>query len=320
MQNQNRCCMCQQLSQITCSGCQAVRYCSAECQRADEAAHRLLCGSFAAFHASNRPTTGGTRFVRGIVFPENQNAPHFVWLKRDSVGVDFDQLRSIMRNTATTVPVSSNERINRQNIPELFIWCNDHFMTDGSSQNQSVSTAIRPQTKHYWRGNVLVTRSINGNHFPDVELSDFRNAIDSLATYAEDVPQRRQKVAGVRINCLGDRVVNGKPTFRLVQVPDSHPVFHSPNLGGSAPYAADRYSPDPAWLSATDLTPFGNRQPHSNPEGSRLLQRLSTNVQGTGMPGSILVVRRNRAAINLNAIQALCTPQPATVQPASHQS
>lgn len=71
------CANCPEPHSKLCAGCQAIHYCSKECQKADRSTHKLLCSSFKEFEATKKPTKD---HWRAILFPIDEQKPRFIWV------------------------------------------------------------------------------------------------------------------------------------------------------------------------------------------------------------------------------------------------
>lgn len=68
------CVMCTKPGKLTCTGCRAIRYCSAVCQKQDWRLHKLLCKSWTEHRGPPLPG-----LFRGIYLSCDASAPQFVW-------------------------------------------------------------------------------------------------------------------------------------------------------------------------------------------------------------------------------------------------
>jgi hypothetical protein len=173
--------------------------------------------------------------------------------------------------------------------------------------------------------------------YQDITLVDFHDIVDYLSWYRAGIgsaadgigtdtyfarthvlPRETGKVKGVRVNCLGDRVVRGLPLFQTVDVPRRHPLFYlegddpsslTEQLGSSVrTLCVKKYTPDSAWKNNDQIPDrFDNPifdilhldlNPKSPDWGQRLTRRK-------GDVGSILIIGRDGKDLSVGEVEQL---------------
>ncbi|KAF3002586.1 hypothetical protein E8E13_008260 [Curvularia kusanoi] len=80
-----------------CSTCKSIHYCSAACQKADWALHRLLCKQHTK---SSQPDS---TYRRALYLQGEKGKPHFVWLKYGNDGLPLDKAKCFPSTPASEV-------------------------------------------------------------------------------------------------------------------------------------------------------------------------------------------------------------------------
>lgn len=139
------------------------------------------------------------------------------------------------------------------------------FLIDGSTANESIASimATEPSQEYDWRGPVIAYGRVGLGTHPhscrDLDMNDFRHITDYfLANNGEPALAPQQslstKIQGVRINCIGDWVLFGKPHYEAVEVSPTDPIFSEhdtpdiPDLIGLSVFTRI-CPPDPAWVN-----------------------------------------------------------------------
>ncbi|TLD32696.1 hypothetical protein PspLS_01663 [Pyricularia sp. CBS 133598] len=200
---------------------------------------------------SPRPTS---RFKMAIYFPQDSDAPilrwveikitqeHSPWLEK--LGLipnmtftpDFEPFLGLNHDVLWTMPFNCIRRREFQLDHDLTIYYRDH----PSPRNRSVHAAAGTQfaLPFRWGGPIVVLRGksrITG--YEDVSLADYRFAVDYMATYFDNEVRedpRAGDLRGVRVNCLGQKMLHGASDFNEVGVsrdfPANFEISHSSRL------------------------------------------------------------------------------------------
>ncbi|KAK8074568.1 hypothetical protein PG997_009231 [Apiospora hydei] len=169
------CIVCEKQDSPRCLRCNSAFYCSKTCQRIDWPVHGLLCGSFATFNASSRPTE---EHFRTIVFLPNNKEPQFRWIH------------------CKWLPISVSRHSRAYT-----------FLVDGSARNKSVASIIATQQGDYhdWRGPITAYGKLGpepSRLCRDLDMNDFRHIADYFLSYGHRLPQLTppaQQVAAERV-------------------------------------------------------------------------------------------------------------------------
>lgn len=290
------CTACNKLNARFCSRCKSIRYCSAECQRADWPTHKLLCAAFSNFDASRRPSAD---HFRAIFFPVDSEKPEIIWLycqwhdddeDEDGFGFQYPDTKPFLG--ADTFPRSSpiqyNPVLKRSLDDTIHVYYRDTFLVDGSKPNKSIAaiTTTKSGVCHDWRGPILACGKnglgVDQASCRDLDMNDFRHITDYFLSYNSDpVPELAnqlsigEKIQGVRINCLGDQKMLDKPHFEAVEVPLTDPIFSKHDTSDIAqridlPIFTRRCPPDPKWANDEDNKLFERGSPFNNQDATFL--------------------------------------------------
>lgn len=142
------------------------------------------------------------------------------------------------------------------------------------------------------------------------------------------VPSNKKVVKGIRINCLGDRTVFGKPLYESVDVPSTDPIFNQPWNDTSdiadrigLPILTRRCPVSLRWTRANGQHDFGGKSPYNNQDATFLHlccdPKADSHPSGPGWSwagwpwqssvGSVIVVRRDQKPLAPFHVEALCT-------------
>ncbi|KAI1204516.1 uncharacterized protein F4807DRAFT_447060 [Annulohypoxylon truncatum] len=344
------CIICNTSSANFCDRCKSIRYCSKACQRADWPTHKLLCKAFSNFDTTKRPSKN---HFRAIFFPVDKEKPELIWLhcpwrddeedgwyqhpdKKPFLGVDvFASTTSIQRN-----------RILERDLSDTINLCySDSFLVDGSRPNRSIAaiTATKPYRSLDWRGPILAYGKeglgIDQIACKDLDLNDFRHVADLLISYSLDpVPVNRQlsqlrqksvgeKIKGVRINCIGDQKMCGRPKFEAVEIAQPDPIFSYGDVSEimkrvELPIITQHCRPDPKWANNENYKAFEGMSPFNNQDATYLHLCCDPNADlklqmgklGWGFAplkwqdgvGSVIVVRQDKKPLFPLHMEAMC--------------
>lgn len=339
------CTLCEKPGARACARCKSSHYCSKECQVDDWSIHKLLCASFSTFDMSTRPSK---THLRAIVFPQDQPKPQVTWIDcpwQDNIG---DGVRwqnpneePFLGSVGSTVLIQTDSLLQKRLQDTVSISYRDTFLVDGSKPNKSIVSilATLPGQSHDWRGPIVAIGKQGVSFDPsacrDLDMSDFRYICDHLISYGRwsldihsfRMPSERGVVKGVRINCLGDRQVFGKPHYEPVDVPLIDPVFDDlwHDTSGIAdriglPILTRRCPPSLRWTREKGQHRFGNESPYNNQDATFLHLCCDPNANGhlpnpscawagwqwQSHVGSVIVVRRDKKPLRPMDVQALC--------------
>lgn len=222
----------------------------------------------------------------------------------------------------------------------IHICYRDTFLIDGSLPNKSTAAILAtiPYGSHEWRGPIVAVgregRSLDPESCRDLEMNDFRYIADHLIAYGRwsldiNTPGKsdQEAVKGVRINCLGDRKVFGKPLYEPVDILSMDPVFSQ--FWNDTSDIADRIGlpiltrqcpPSLRWMRTKGQYDFGGQSPDNNQDATFL--HLCCDPKADNFPagpgwsmasfkwqqsvGSVIVVRRDQKPLDPLHIEALC--------------
>jgi hypothetical protein len=341
------CTACNKSNARFCNRCKSARYCSTACQHDDWPTHQLLCATFSRFDALSRPTD---EHFRAILFPVDNKKPKVIWLRCEWCDNDEDDdtggryqspvvepflgLNAFPRHA----PIQYNPALKRRLLDTIYVCHRDAFLIDGSPANNSVAgiTATKPEQFHDWRGLIIaygmVGLGVDQTACKDLDMNDFRHITDYFLAYDYNpVFATHQstdiKVKGVKINCLGDRIMFSKPDFEAVQVSLIDPIFAEHDTSDitnriGLPIFTRRCSPDPRWVHDEGNKIFEHKSPFNNQDATFLHLccdpkaefDLHIGTMGWGWAsqqwqdsvGSIIVVRQDKKPLSPLHVEALC--------------
>ncbi|KKY27142.1 putative zinc finger mynd-type protein [Diplodia seriata] len=318
------CQACNNPSQQTCSRCHCSRYCSKKCQKADWPTHKLLCSKFSSFDLTSRPS--GDHFL-AIHFPPDKNEPHLVWMYSGIEIQGGDRFNCYPDYDTYLCPegdheviegphVTYSQALGRKLTHGIHVCYRDSFFLDGSVPNHAVSavTTVPGYSRYDWRGPVLVHSRVGDEGFQcrDIDLTDFRHAVDHLRSKNEVLGRPGGYAQAVRINCQGAQAAHGLPLFEDVIVPRfkdvNVPLFEDVNVAPlttsrkqlaiptrvSHPLVMYQDPRDPAWAGPA---PARNKV-------AKIL-RLGCIDDETDDLGSVLVFRNDHVPLDARYLQAM---------------
>ncbi|KAL0253227.1 hypothetical protein SLS55_010199 [Diplodia seriata] len=302
------CQACNNPSQQTCSRCHCSRYCSKKCQKADWPTHKLLCSKFSSFDLTSRPSED--HFL-AIHFPPDKNEPHLVWMYSDIEIQGGDRFNCYPDYKPYLFPegnpgaiegpnVTYSQALDRELSNGVHVCSRDSFFFDGSVPNPAVSavTTVPGYSRFDWRGPVLVHSTVGDEGFQcrDIDLADFRHAVDHLRSKNEVLGKPGGDGQAVRINCQGAQAAHGLPLFEEVNVAiltTPYKQLAIPTRVGH-PLVMFQDPRDPAWAGPA---PTRNKV-------AKLL-RLGGIDDETDDLGSVLVFRNDHVPLDARYLQAM---------------
>lgn len=355
------CIICQTPSACTCARCKSSHYCSSDCQLDDWPVHKLLCASFSRFDMSTRPSE--THF-RGIVFPQDQPKPQVAWIdcqgqydEEDGIRYQYPDMGPFLGSDsmAKSIPVQTDALLHIRLPSTIDIYHRDTFLVDGSKSNKGVAAVLAtlPGQSHDWRGPIVATgkagQGLDPHRCRDLHMNDFRYIADYLISYGRWSPDieepsmtsAQKVIKGIRINCLGDRQVFGKPHYEAVDVLSTDPIFKRvwqdtsdiADLIG-LPILTRRCPVSLRWARESGQHIFGNQRPYNNQDATFL--HLCCDTKADSFPsgpgwslagwqwqndvGSTIVVRRDKKPLAPSHVEALCNYCRYEVQPLMGQT
>jgi hypothetical protein len=238
----------------------------------------------------------------------------------------------------THKPIKYNSALKRRLLDTIYVCYRDTFLFDGSPANNSVAgiTATKPGLFHSWRGPIIAYGMVGLHLDPttckDLDMNDFRHIADYFLSYNyKPVLATQQstniKVKGVKINCLGDRIMFSKPHFEVVEVSSIDPIFTEHDTSDitnriGLPLFTRRCPPNPRWAHDEDNKIFERESPFNNQDATFLHLccdpkaefDLYRGILGWGWAsqqwqngvGSTIVVRQDKKPLSPLHVEALC--------------
>jgi hypothetical protein len=221
--------------------------------------HKVLCKALK--DSSTHPPAEASKknYTRAIYFHPFEDTPRFVWLKTERILEDDCEnfhIRSadLLANDETEAEseggyvVHSESRIlynyavGRRLPHPIIVRYREDFLHDGSQSNRATHRVVdlRSRYLHDWRGpliaygtSLLDDSSLDSQSSVDFTPADLRCLSHWLNAYyflgANSILDTRQELdqgtVGVRINCLGDEKVGGRPKFEPVKIPAYDWIF-----------------------------------------------------------------------------------------------
>ncbi|CAH0021880.1 unnamed protein product [Clonostachys rhizophaga] len=133
-------------------------------------------------------------------------------------------------NTSTLIQTNA---LLQKRLPDSINICyRDTFLIDSSLPNKSTAAIL---TTIPWRGPIITVgrdgRSLDPESCRDLNINNFQYIADHLIAYSRwslDITpgkSHQEVVKGIRINCLGDRKIFGKPLYKPVDILSIDSVF-----------------------------------------------------------------------------------------------
>ena len=325
------CIICNKEGAKFCQGCHSASYCSKQCQAKDFPTHKLLCSKFKEYQ--DKPNE---HMRRGIIFHEMEKPPQWVWVEFESKDGNQHVILEAYLNASSHSPtkvqyifMEHNHSRRRALHDTLAIMYCDKDVHGDLGLNRSIHALGNGATASPWYGPIIVMKKLglgtNHTAYGDMELTDYRNAVDSLIydvlTDKSAVSGGKSNmqslssagtVQGVRINCRGDIRVLGGKKYIPVDVSVLDPIFVAEKPTSSellgVPVRVRKIPPHPAWKDSGVLNIYENQVV------TRLFRRMDPEDEGFGLApmrwdlgfGSVLVVREDGKDITPQQVEALC--------------
>ncbi|KAH7076965.1 hypothetical protein BKA63DRAFT_565331 [Paraphoma chrysanthemicola] len=219
----NLCSMCDRpANNLNCARCGCSFYCSKTCQKDDLSLHKLLCQSFKDFSADKAPPS----HYRFILFHDRKRKPEFVWLRCPSKSspvlpqriahVDQPGCAAHIVWRGDFNPLLGRSRKRMCLIGHAKTGSDGMYHAVGARNESLMAVDNVLYFAEEFRGPLLLF-SMDGH----LNTMDFRNSIDlmriSIAAEHRLPLLGPTPVRGVRINCIGDVVLGGRPRFEAYE-------------------------------------------------------------------------------------------------------
>lgn len=233
--NEMRACIrCDKNGAFRCSGCNAARYCSQQCQIADRKYHRRLCGQWGQFDKARRPSPC---HIRCVVLRVDQPGPDFLWVKCDPEdSLSRSHIASIVPGGFSIQDHDDVLMVNRKGSTYrinyfLAIMREKDLMLQGAPNRAWAATVGKPGQVFRQRGNMLfmaLSPPSMAQHqacLPrDVTMPDWS---EFITFFLSDISQPvlpdpalilSPVVPAIKLNCCGDRDRYGIPSMEIVTI------------------------------------------------------------------------------------------------------
>ena len=213
-----------------CTTYKCSHYCSTECLEDDKFIHKLLCRAYRNYKTQSPPEPG---LFKAIFFNARKAAPEWVWVRMTSESGDEgfalqyylmpdDQIKGLVscgNSSYNCILKRSHDIIHMLGCLEACPALPDQLCLTGVP-NQSMGN-IAPELLQCCKGNILFI-----GHRAHLDMTSFRHIVDMMfMEYDKSLRQlgdkRKGYIPGVRINCIGDRLVSDRPTLEACKVADS---------------------------------------------------------------------------------------------------
>ena len=172
------CIICNKEEAKVCQGCHSASYCSKQCQPKDYWTHKLLFSR--SKEHQDRPEEDQRR---GIIFPECEKSPLWVWIKTESKDgyqslVLDDHLTTSSQDAKKVLflDIQHNQSRRRALDDTLVIGYCDKKVRGDSSPNRSIQVGAKGATTSPWYRPVLVMKNMgletNVGAYGDMYLTD----------------------------------------------------------------------------------------------------------------------------------------------------
>ena len=177
---------------------------------------------------------------RIVVFHPEEESPRFMWVPFETCGFagfvkpKITEQLSFAEDATSSMRITNNAWTGTCLPITLSLKYADDFIACYPASNRAVIRATDNKSLFKWRGPLLAFcgwSDIRGDivNMKDVDMRTFSALAAFLVDYSnrtlEHALRKGSKVECVKVNCNGERRVNGAPRYELVKVPASHPVF-----------------------------------------------------------------------------------------------
>jgi hypothetical protein len=252
---ENLCAMCEQPGVHACAGCHAIRYCSKLCQKMDWPLHKLLCKTYKDFDDKTRPKPHDSCiYKRAIHFPENGNAPRFVWMRYfdlDHMGIAAADTTYVTQDNSILDPVAwiKHSMVLKRPLHRPIgvtgnAWPRGMENMDHAGIENKSLLKVDKELSQWFHGSFIAIGH-KGSYDPtgpasitikpfevqtfDLEPVDLRHIVDRMRAdhYKLGLENKvylkgsAEKVKGVRINCMGDKTMCLQRAYETVDAAKS---------------------------------------------------------------------------------------------------
>jgi hypothetical protein len=148
------------------------------------------------------------------------------------VGLYLTDDASLARNFARE-RIQKTPRLDRRTLMDTIevLYREDVMLDAATRPNKSIDRCLGPRLyrPQAWRGPVVVMRKrgldLEPKVYEDVSLVEYRHVLDFFATYGYSTLDResnrptRDRVQGVKVNCVGEQITKRTEVFSQVEVP-----------------------------------------------------------------------------------------------------
>lgn len=246
-------------------------------------------------------------------------------IPKDAATFLGDDLTSVSRQR-----IQKSPRLDRRTLLNTIeiIYREDHMLDATKRPNKSIDRVLgnnifRPQE---WRGPVIVLRQrgldLEPKIYEDVTLVEYRHVIDHFATYGYDTLSEkskakltRERINGVKVNCLGEQALHQVDSFSPVEVPSHSLQRYGYTIGEISPISILIGLPIRAWKCPIKERPAetANYNVDNVPATLIFLNPDPTSIEFGWSPshwqsdlGNVLLVREDGEDLAVNLAETFC--------------